>query len=32
VSVVSESELLVMFAILDGEDPASNIWEMRKII
>jgi len=29
---VSESEVLVMFVILDGEDLASNISEMHKII
>jgi len=29
---VSESEVLVMFVILDGEDPARNISGMHKII
>ena len=32
VSVVSDSEVLVMFVRVDGEDPVSNISEWHKII
>jgi hypothetical protein len=32
VSVVSDSEVVVMFVTVDGEDPARNISERHKIV